>query len=121
RGALAAIREALLCRIKNAANFLDPNRGGIDLLEMALAVTGDQTRERRLSGSGRAVKNDAGNAVGLEHPAEQFALAQEMLLADELIERARAHAHRQRRDLTQVFLAGLVKEVHVPIIEAYTM
>jgi hypothetical protein len=46
-------------------------------------------------------------AVGFEHSAEELAWAEEMLLADELIERARAHAGGERGGGVEVFLDGL--------------
>ena len=50
--------------------------------------------------------------VGLDGAAQQPARPDDMLLADELVQRARAHPRRQRRFLLQPFLVGLVKEVH---------
>ena len=44
----------------------------------------------------RAVEDHRAQAVGRQQPAQQLALAEEMLLADELVQRGRPHPRRQR-------------------------
>src|SRR6187455_2907367 len=84
---------------------------------MTLGVRGDQRGERGLAGAGRAVKDHARQAVGFEHSAEQFALAEEMLLADELIEGAWSHADGERCDALEVLAADLAKKFHGHAVE----
>ncbi len=73
---------------------------------LAVALRGSKTaRVRRamtwasagLARAGRAVEDERGEPVGLEHAPQQLALAEEVLLADELLQRARPHAGGQRR------------------------
>ena len=58
---------------------------------MCLGVLGDETRQRGLAGAGRTRKDD-----GREKPvrdngaAQQLALTDDVVLADEFIQRARA-------------------------------
>src|SRR5690606_31074748 len=55
-----------------------------------------ELRQRRLAGAGRAEKDQRAEAVGFEHAVQQLAFAQEVLLADELLERAGPHPRGQR-------------------------
>ena len=68
--------------------------------------------ERGFAGSRRAVEDHAGETVRFEHPPQEFSGPEKMLLADELIERARPHPRRQRRDAVEVLSASVLEEVH---------
>ncbi len=54
--------------------------------------------------------------VGLNGAAQQATRADDVLLANVLVKRARAHARGQRRILLQPFFVGLLKEIHAPIL-----
>ena len=62
--------------------------------------------------AGRAVEDQRAEPVGEEHPAEQLAGAEEVLLADELVEGPRPHPGGQRPGLVPVGRAHLVEQVH---------
>ena len=66
--------------------------------------------QRGFAGAGRAVEDDRAEAVGGEQAAEEFAFAEEMLLADELVKSLRPHARGQRLGLAAVFGFGLGEE-----------
>ena len=87
-GALAGVAEAILGGVEDGADFLHADGGGVDLLEVAFGVLGDERGEGGFAGAWRAVEDDAGQPVGFEHAAEEFAGAEEMLLADEFLEGA---------------------------------
>ena len=92
------LRQPFLGGVEHRPDLLHADGGRVDLLEVAAGVGGDELGERGFPGAGRPVEDDAGQPVGLEHPAEQFARSEKMLLPGELVERARPHPHRQRRD-----------------------
>ena len=58
-----------------------------ELAEAAVGFLGQQAGERRLAGARRAVEDHRAKPPRLQHPPQQFAFAEEMLLADELGER----------------------------------
>ncbi len=67
------------------------------LLEGAARRGGDDPRERRLARPGRPVEDHRVRLAGLDRGSQGRPLGEQVLLADELVERGRAHAHRQRR------------------------
>ena len=96
-GALAAVAKPLAGGLEDRAHFFHPDCGGVHLLEVAFGVRGDELREGRLSGAGRAIEDHAGEPVGFEHSPQQLAGAEEVLLADKFIQRSRPHADSKRR------------------------
>jgi hypothetical protein len=106
---LAAVPESLAGGFEDGANFLDADGSGIDLLEMALGICGDELRQSRFAGARRAIEDHAGQPIGFEHSTKEFAGAQEMLLSDKFFERPRAHAYGQWRRAIEVLLPGFVK------------
>ena len=64
--------------------------------EVALRGFGDHFRERRLAAARRTVEDDVGQAIGLDDAPQELAGAQDMLLPDNLVQRARPHPRRQR-------------------------
>ena len=46
-------------------------------------MLGDDLGQRRLAGTGGAIEDDRAKPVGMQHPPQEFPLAQEMLLTDE--------------------------------------
>ena len=67
-----------------------------------------------LPGAGRAVEDQREERVGLDRAAQPRALARRLLLADELVERARAHARGKRRDRSAVARGAIVEEGRAP-------
>ena len=64
---------------------------------MGARRVGDDLRQRRLAGAGRPVEDEAAQLVGLDGAAQQPPRPDDVLLADVLVQRARAHARGQRR------------------------
>ena len=74
-------------------------------------MLGDDVGQGGLAGAGRAVEDQRAEPVGLEQAAQQLAGAEEVLLADELVEGARPHARGQRLGLAEVGVTRLAEEV----------
>ena len=64
---------------------------------MALGLMGDNLRERGFPHARRPPENHGGHQIALNHAAQDFALADQVLLSGKLIEVLRAKALRQRR------------------------
>ena len=88
---LAGGRQAVVGLGEDLAQLLDPAGHGADLLEVAAALAGQQTGECRLAGARRAVEDHRAQPIGRQQPAQELALAEKVLLADELIQRRRPH------------------------------
>ena len=58
---------------------------------------GDDRGQRGLAGAGRAEEYGAGQPVGLYGAAQQPSLADDVLLTDEFVQRARPHSVGERR------------------------
>jgi hypothetical protein len=95
---LARVAEAGLGLVEDLADARDADAGGVLSLEVAIEVQGNDLGERRLAGAGRAVEEDAREAVGLEHAAEELAGAEDVPLAGNLVERAGTHPNGQGLD-----------------------
>ncbi len=79
---------------------------------MTLRAVGDDLRQGGLAGAGRPPQqNGREEFVGFDGAAQQLALAHDVFLADELLQRARAHARRQRRFGLHTLLHGVVEKV----------
>jgi hypothetical protein len=87
--ALALRSEALAGAGDHGADVGDGCRDRRQLLERGAGPRGDDSRERGLAGSGRAEEDRRPHPVLVDRPAERGALAEHVLLADELVERAR--------------------------------
>ena len=77
---------------------------------MGAGGVGDDAGQGGLAGAGRAVEDHAAELVGLDGAAQEPARADDVLLADELVQRARPHARRQRLFLLDQLLAAVVEE-----------
>ena len=94
-GALAG--GAQLARVAHHAPQIgDAGADRRDRREMRAGLLRDDARERRLAGSGRSPQDHRRNLIGLDRAAQRAARADDLLLADELFERARPHARRER-------------------------
>ena len=73
-------------------------------------LVGEESREARLAGARRAPQQDRGEMAAVDTLLERSPLADEMLLADELVERPRPHPRGERlgarRRLEQARLLG---------------
>ena len=65
--------------------------------EVRVRHLGDHPRERRLAGAGRSPEDDRLQQVALDRFAQRLAGREDVVLADDLVERARAHALGERR------------------------
>ncbi len=77
-------------------DFLDAGKHGGKLDELGLGDVGDDLGERGLAGAGRAPENHRSRVVALDLHAQRFAGADQVLLADEFVERAGTHAIGER-------------------------
>jgi hypothetical protein len=78
------------------AHLGPPRVDGRELLERRARMLGREPRERRLAGARRPVEDHRVRLTGLERRAQRRALAEEVLLPDELVEPPGAHARGQR-------------------------
>jgi len=82
-----------------------------------LGRVGDDHRQRGLACARRPPQDDRREQpVGLDGAPQQFALPQDVLLPDELLQPARAHARRQRRLALHALLHGVVEKVCVTLL-----
>jgi hypothetical protein len=65
--------------------------------------------EGRLAGSRRTIKNERPEPVGSEQSTKQFVGAEEVFLADELVESPRPHPRSQRLGLAAIGRPAFVK------------
>ena len=80
----------------------DLGAAGVDrrlLLEGAVGGGRDDPGDRRLAGARRSVEDHRVRLAGLDRGAQRRALGEQVLLADEVVERARAHPDGERRPL----------------------
>ena len=63
----------------------------------ACVIVGDDLRQRRLAGAGRAGEDDRRQPVRLDRAAQEFARREDVFLPDKLLERARPHPRGERR------------------------
>ena len=77
-------------------DFLDAGEHGGELDKLRLGEARDDLRQRGLAGAGRPPEDERADIVALNLRAQRFARADQVLLADKFIERARTHAVGQR-------------------------
>ena len=86
---------------------------GADGLEVAGGRISDDHRQRRFAGAWRPPEDEGGEQpISLNGAAQQPPLADDVFLADELVQGARAHARRQRRFATNLLLPAVLKQIH---------
>ncbi len=91
-GALAAVVGAL----EHLADLGAPGLDGAELLERGARGRGDDPGDRRLPRAGRPVEDHRVRPPLLDRGAQRGAGAEHVLLADDLVERSRAHARGER-------------------------
>ena len=77
-------------------DFLDAGEHGGELDELGLGHARDDLRQRGLAGAGRPPEDERADVVALDLGAQRLARADQVLLADVFIERARTHAVGER-------------------------
>src|SRR5262249_54986243 len=99
-------------------HLADLRPAGVDrreLLEGALGADGDDARDRRLPASRRPVEDGAVRLARFDRRPQRRSRLQQMGLAGELVEVARAHPHRERgvlgRDAGMRFVAASFEEL----------
>ena len=92
-----------------------PESTALNATKCARVVVGDDARQRRLAGARRSPEDDRLQAIALDRFAQRLAGREQLLLADELVERARTHALGERRQVDRsAGLAGRVvgEQIH---------
>jgi hypothetical protein len=72
---------------------------------------GDHLGESRLPGSWRPIEDERTESIRQEHSTQQFAFAEEVLLADELVDGPWPHARGQRSCLAAVLIPDVGEDV----------
>ena len=96
-GAAALAPPALLGRAQDLAHLLDPGEDRAHRLEVGLGQAADHEGEGRLARAGRAPEDERAELVLLDRAAQGPAGAEHLLLAEDLVERARPHPVGERR------------------------
>jgi hypothetical protein len=107
---LAAAGQCVAGLLEHLAQILHAAGHSRKLAKRPPALGGQEAGERRFARSRRTVKDHGTEPVGGEEPAEELPFAEEMLLADELGQRSRPHAGRQRLRPAEVIGFGFFKE-----------
>ncbi len=81
--------------------------------EVRARLLRDDARERRLPGAGRPPQDHRRRLVGLDRAPQRAAGPDDLLLADELVERARPHPRGERLAHPLTTLAGIEQADHV--------
>ena len=89
------------------AHLGDRRRHGRELLEVGAGRVRDHARERRLPAPGRPVEDRRADAVLGDREPQGRLLAEDLLLADEVVEPLRPHPKRERRGLRQPFVGRI--------------
>ena len=84
---------------------------------MRLGVVGNHLSQCSLPGAGRTEEDERGEqSIGFDGAPQQRAGGDDVLLPDELIQRAWAHARRQGHLLADEVLRSMFEEIHALII-----
>ena len=82
---------AILRRGHDLFDFFDARQHRTERDEVRLRQLCDDPRERRLAGAGRSPEDDRLQQVAFDCLAQRFAGAQDLVLADDVVERSRPH------------------------------
>src|SRR5436309_9916048 len=91
----AARATALAGPLDHGPNLRPPGVDGRHLLEGALGLGGRDPRQRRLATARRAIEDRAVGLARADRGPQSRALGEKVLLADQLLEAARAHPNGQ--------------------------
>ena len=102
------VRAEPLARAGDHLAHLRDRRGDRrELLERGAGRVRDDAGERRLAAPRRPVEDHRADAVLLDREPKRGARAEHVLLADELVQRSRPQARRERRDLRHALARGV--------------
>ena len=114
----AVVFEPAASVVEDVADVLDAHGRGVAPLKGLVGGSGDDLGEGGFSRAGRAVEQHAGQGVGGEHASKHPAFAEEVLLPDELVERAGPHADGQGLSRGSAFFLLLLPQIGHPAIVA---
>ena len=96
-GAPALLPQARPCPLGDLADILHAGGDGRQGLERLLGGAGDEARDRGLARTGRPPQHHRREPVGFDQHPQRATRAQQLLLADDFIERTRPQAGRDGR------------------------
>ncbi|CAB4734177.1 unannotated protein [freshwater metagenome] len=105
------LSEATAGPLDDLSNVLHPRSNGRQLLEGALGGSCDDERKGGLSRSGWPPQDRRGEAILLDQATEWPARADQVLLADDIVEGLGAETGCKRSPSAQVFLCGRAEQV----------
>jgi hypothetical protein len=94
--AAAVLAEAFAGALDDLAHVLHTGVDGGHLLERSLRGAGGGERERRLAGSRRSPEDRTGQPILLDEDPERPSRTDEVILPDDLVDRARAQTRGER-------------------------
>lgn len=112
-GAFVLLAEDAGGLVDDLADAFDADGRGVLADEPARGCFGDDLGEGGFAGTGRAVEDDGGEGVGVDHAAEELARPEQVGLPNDLVEGPGPHPSRQRCDAGDcLFAFGCPKVVH---------
>jgi hypothetical protein len=91
---------------------LIPARTALNDDELGAGEVGDEARQGRLAGARRAPEDDRLEQIPLDHLAQRSAGTDDLVLSDDLVQGARAHALGQRDGPRVHGLRGNIEQAH---------
>ena len=95
-GAPAVVAARLRAFDHHFLDFLDAGEHGAEGNEFGARALGDDSRESGFAAAGRSPEKHRADIVALDLRAQRFARTEQLLLADEFVERLRTHAVGER-------------------------
>ena len=103
--ALPVLPEPIARSVDDLANILDARAHRRQRLERLGGDAGDEPGDRGLARAGRSPQHDRRQAVALDEDPQRTPRPEQVLLPDDLVQRARPQPCRQRRALVQPLIA----------------
>ena len=94
---LSGSAETICRRGNHATHFGDVAFHAADPDKLGVRHLGDNVRERCFAAAGRTGENHGRQAISFDRAPQKFSRRENMFLADEFLERARAHTRGERR------------------------
>ena len=107
-GTAPALRACVARLVDRSTDVLDAAKHRRHRFEGITRTAGQQTRQRRLAGTGRSPEDHRMQATALDRPAQRLALTQQVLLADITVEPGRPHTISQRSPTRIIFVEQVV-------------
>ncbi len=95
-GSATGLRQSPAGAVEHLAHILDAGAHRGEGYELAGGLRGDHRREGRLAGPGRSPQHDRRQAVRLDQGPQRCAGADQMALADDLVEAVGPHPGGER-------------------------